>query len=75
MIAVGKYLYVVETNRGMLLRVNPRRGTIEKMYDMSIDEAEHNPIVATRRGNAYFVGTFGEEALQNEILVRLRSHL
>jgi hypothetical protein len=61
MFAAGRYLYVVETNRGMLLRVDPRRGTIEKMYDMSIDEAEHNPIVATRRGNDYFVGTFGED--------------
>jgi hypothetical protein len=61
MIAVGRYLYVVETNRGMLLRVDPRNGTIEKMYDLSIDNAEHNPIVMTRRGNDYFVGTFGED--------------
>jgi hypothetical protein len=61
MIAAGRYLYVVETNRGMLLRVDPRTGTIEKMYDMSIDEAEHNPIVATRRGNDFYVGTFGED--------------
>ena len=61
MFAAGRYLYVVETNRGMLLRVDPRKGTIEKMYDMSIDEAEHNPIVATRRGNDFYVGTFGED--------------
>jgi hypothetical protein len=61
MIAVGRYLYVVETNRGMLLRVDPRKGTIERVYDMSIDNAEHNPIVMTRRGNDFFVGTFGED--------------
>jgi hypothetical protein len=61
MFAAGRYLYVVETNRGMLLRVDPRKGTIEKLYDMSIDKAEHNPIVATRRGNDFFVGTFGED--------------
>jgi len=61
MYAAGRYLYVVETNRGMLLRVDPRKGTIEKLYDMSIDQAEHNPIVMTRRGNDFFVGTFGED--------------
>jgi streptogramin lyase len=61
MIAHGKYLYVVETNRGMLLRVDPRTGAIKRVYDMSIDSAEHNPIVMTRRGNDFFVGTFGED--------------
>lgn len=61
MIAVGRYLYVVETNRGMLLRVDPRSGAIKRVYDMSIDNAEHNPIVATRRGNDFYVGTFGED--------------
>ncbi len=61
MFKAGRYLYVVETNRGMLLRVDPRKGVIEKMYDMSIDEAEHNPIVMTRRGNDFYVGTFGED--------------
>ena len=61
MFADGRYLYVVETNRGMLLRVDPRTGVIEKLYDMSIDEAEHNPIVMARRGDHFFVGTFGED--------------
>jgi hypothetical protein len=61
MYAAGRYLYVVETNRGMLLRVDPRKGTIEKLYDMSIDQAEHNPIVMTRRGSDFYVGTFGED--------------
>jgi hypothetical protein len=60
MMAVGRYLYVVETNRGTVLRVDPRRGTIERLYDMSIDSQEHNPIVMARRGNQFFVGTFGE---------------
>jgi hypothetical protein len=61
MIADGRYLYVVETNRGMVLRVDPRKGVIERVYDMSIDNAEHNPIVMTRRGSDFYVGTFGED--------------
>jgi len=61
MIADGRYLYVVETNRGMVLRIDPRSGAIKRVYDMSIDDAEHNPIVMTRRGNSYYVGTFGED--------------
>lgn len=69
MIAVGKYLYVVETNRGFLLRVNPSNGEIETLYDMSIDNREHNPIVMTRRGNNFFVGTFGEDQGKSELAV------
>jgi sugar lactone lactonase YvrE len=61
MFAAGRYLYVIETNRGMLLRVDPRKGMIELAYDMSIDHAEHNPIVMTRRGNDFYVGTFGDD--------------
>jgi hypothetical protein len=61
MIADGRYLYVVETNRGMVLRIDPRSGAIERVYDLSIDDAEHNPIVMARRGNQYFVGTFGDD--------------
>lgn len=61
MFAAGRYLYVVETNRGMLLRVDPRKGVIERLHDMSIDSAEHNPIVVTRRGSDFYVGTFGED--------------
>jgi hypothetical protein len=61
MFADGRYLYVVETNRGTVLRVDPRKGAIERLYDMSIDSQEHNPIVMTRRGNQFFVGTFGED--------------
>jgi sugar lactone lactonase YvrE len=61
MFAAGRYLYVVETNRGMLLRVDPRKGVIELAYDMSIDNAEHNPIVLTRHGKNFYVGTFGDD--------------
>jgi streptogramin lyase len=69
MIAIGKHLYVVETNRGFLLRVDPRTGVITKLYDMSIDNREHNPIVMTRRGNSFFVGTFGEDGGKSELAV------
>jgi hypothetical protein len=69
MVAVGKYLYVVETNRGFLLRVDPSNGTIETLYDMSFDNNEHNPIVMTRRGNDFYVGTFGEDSGPAELAV------
>jgi DNA-binding beta-propeller fold protein YncE len=61
MIALGKHLYVIETNRGFVLRVDPRTGVITKLYDMTIDNEEHNPIVMAERGGKFFVGTFGEE--------------
>jgi hypothetical protein len=69
MIAFGRHLYVVETNRGFLLRVDPSNGVIETLYDMSIDNAEHNPIVMTRRGNEFYVGTFGEDGGDAELAV------
>ena len=69
MIAIGKYLYVIETNRGFVLRVDPRTGVITKLYDMSIDNREHNPIVMARRGNNFFVGTFGEDGGPSELAV------
>jgi hypothetical protein len=67
MTAVGKYLYVVETNRGFLLRVDPSNGQIEKLYDLSIDNHEHNPVVMTRRGDKFHVGTFGEDGGPSEL--------
>jgi hypothetical protein len=69
MIAIGRYLYVVETNRGFLLRVDPRTGAIETLYDMTIDDREHNPIVMTQRGRNFFVGTFGEDGGRAELAV------
>jgi streptogramin lyase len=69
MIAIGRYLYVVETNRGFLLRVDPRTGVIQKLYDMTIDNREHNPIVMTQRGHKFFVGTFGEDGGKSELAV------
>ncbi len=69
MIAIGKYLYVIETNRGFVLRVDPRTGVITKLYDMTIDNREHNPIVMTERDNKFFVGTFGEDGGKSELAV------
>jgi hypothetical protein len=67
--AIDGLLYVVETNRGFLLRVNPANGVIEKLYDMSIDNAEHNPIVMTRHDRKFYVGTFGEDGGPAELAV------
>jgi hypothetical protein len=70
MIAVGRYLYVVETNNaGSVVRVDPATGEVVRLYDLSIDEAEHNPIVMTRRGNSFYVGTFGEDEGPAELAV------
>jgi hypothetical protein len=69
MIAIGRYLYVIETNRGFVLRVDPRTGVIEKLYDMSIDNREHNPIAMTQRRSNFFVGTFGEDGGPSELAV------
>ncbi|HLA74177.1 MAG TPA: ScyD/ScyE family protein [Steroidobacteraceae bacterium] len=69
MTAIGEKLYVVETNRGFLLRVNPANGVIEKLYDMSIDMAEHNPVVMTRHDKKFYVGTFGEDGGPSELAV------
>lgn len=69
MVAVGNFLYVVETNRGLLLKVDPATGAIQKLYDMSIDNAEHNPIVMAHDGNQFDVGTFGEDEGPAELAV------
>ena len=69
MIAVDDALYVVETNRGMLVKVNPATGAIERLYDMSIDNAEHNPIVMAQHRGKFYVGTFGEDEGPAELAV------
>ena len=69
MSAVGNFLYVVETNRGLLLKVDPATGAIQKLYDMSIDNAEHNPIVMAHGGDRFYVGTFGEDEGPAELAV------
>lgn len=69
MIEVDGYLHVVETNRGLLLRVDPRDGGIELLYDMSVDDAEHNPIVMARGNGGFQVGTFGEDDGPAELAV------
>jgi hypothetical protein len=69
MIAHRGALYVVETNRGTLVRVNPDTGTIERMYDMTVDNAEHNPIVMTQHRGRFYVGTFGEDGGPAELAV------
>lgn len=69
MIVVDEALYVVETNRGLLLKVDPATGAIERRYDMSIDKAEHNPIVLAQHRGKFYVGTFGEDGGPSELAV------
>lgn len=58
MITVGRFLYVVETNRNFILKVDPSNGSITRLYDMSIDNADHNPTVIAKKGNKFVIGTF-----------------
>jgi sugar lactone lactonase YvrE len=69
MIAVDGMLYVVETNGGQLVKVDPATGAIERLYDMSIDKAEHNPIVMAQHRGKFYVGTFGEDGGPAELAV------
>jgi hypothetical protein len=69
MIADGRYLYVTETNSGYFLRVDTSNGQIKRVYDMSSDNAEHNPIVMTKKGNSFYAGTFGEDDGPSELAV------
>jgi hypothetical protein len=69
MIAVGDALYVVETNGSTLVKVTPATGAIEKLYDMSIDNAEHNPIAIAQHRGRFHVGTFGEDGGPSELAV------
>jgi hypothetical protein len=56
LLAHGRYLYVVETNHNSVLRVDPKTGTIARMYDLSVQDPA--PIVLTRKGNTYYLGGF-----------------
>ena len=69
MINYRNELYVVETNRGMLVKVNPTTGAIGLLHDMSRDNAEHNPIVMTQHRGRFYVGTFGEDGGPSELAV------
>lgn len=56
LIAHGNRLYVVETNHNSVLRVDPRTGGIERIYDLSVQDPA--PIVLLRRGNDFLLGGF-----------------
>ncbi len=56
MLAVGRQLYVVETNHNSVLRVNPRTGAIKRIYDLSVQDPA--PIMLIRRGSRFYLGGF-----------------
>jgi hypothetical protein len=56
LLAVGDKLYVVETNRNSILRVDPRTGAIRRLYDLSVPDPA--PIILTRLGSRFFLGGF-----------------
>jgi hypothetical protein len=62
MVAVGRHLYVVETNHNSILRVDPATGAIDRLHDLSaIDPA---PIRIIRRGAHALIGTFDGDLLK-----------
>jgi hypothetical protein len=56
LLAHGQYLYVVETNHNSVLRVDPKTGTISRVYDLSVQDPA--PIVLARKGDTYYLGGF-----------------
>ena len=66
MVAVGRHLYVVDTNHNSILRVDPRTGAIERIHDLStLDPA---PIRIIRRGGHALIGTFDGDLLKMTLL-------
>jgi hypothetical protein len=62
MVAVGPYLYVIETNHNSILRVDPRSGDIQRLHDLSV--LDPAPIRIIRRGDAALIGTFDGDLLE-----------
>jgi hypothetical protein len=56
LLADDRRLYVVETNHNSVLRVNPRTGSVRRIYDLSVQDPA--PIVMIRRGGGFLLGGF-----------------
>jgi hypothetical protein len=56
MLAQDGKLIVVETNHNSVLRVNPRTGSVTRIYDLSVQDPA--PIVLIRRGHRFYLGGF-----------------
>jgi hypothetical protein len=56
LLADDRWLYVVETNHNSVLRVNPRTGTVRRIYDLSVQDPA--PIVMVRRHGGFLLGGF-----------------
>lgn len=62
MVAVGPFLYVVETNHNSILRVNPFTGHIKRLHDLSV--LDPAPIRIMRRDDHALIGTFDGDLLK-----------
>ena len=65
MVAVGGYLYVVDTNHNSILRVNPRTGRVANLHDLSV--LDPAPIRIRRRGDDALIGTFDGDLLKMDL--------
>jgi hypothetical protein len=66
MLAVGRHLYVVETNHNSVLRVDPGTGSIERVHDLSL--LDPAPIRIIRRGADALIGTFDGDLVRMSLL-------
>jgi len=66
MVAVGRFLYVVDTNHNSVLRVDPGTGSIERVQDLSV--LDPAPIRIIRRGARALIGTFHGDLLRMSLL-------
>jgi hypothetical protein len=66
MVALGPYLYVVETNHNSVLRVDSRTGNVERLQDLSVEDPA--PIRIIRKGLHAYIGTFDGDLLKMDLL-------
>jgi glucose/arabinose dehydrogenase len=56
MVKVGDDLYAVEPNHGELDRINPRRGSVQRVVDISASQGHIVPTAVAYRENHFYVG-------------------
>jgi len=60
MIQSGDGLVAVEPNHGELAEVNPRKGTVRRIVDVSASQGHIVPTAIAERKGAYYVGNLGQ---------------
>ena len=76
MVSVGRNLYVVEANHGEIDKVDPNRGRIRRVLDISAGHGHITPTAMARRGDHLYVGNLGSFPIQRgaSIIFRVDLH-